>query len=383
MNFKDIIIYYSSDNKLYKYDFGYPINAIDCKFLDCTKYLCAVFWEKEMSILILSKDSKQDLIKNDFITMNSNNYNKVILYDTNKDSYKILCIANKENYVASCELIEYSTSNNNGNLNDVLEVGNINTNIRFVKLNCPFGFETNKDNCYIITFMSEFLLCCGIKNQIICQRKNNKFEKINEFKINLLDNIYNLTMENNNNNYVTLTYINENTSETNVYKYYIYPPECNIISKNVTPFNEIEFILFHKKTNTQYYIAFNNLPFRFGKSKLNGIELDNINKDIKIEENETRFIFIYNNNDNSVDHFDITYNISILETYSTECKISLYFKSCYKSCKKCTLNADESNVDNQNCIECNEEKGYYQFLDSEKSYCYTKQEMADIHNDYY
>ena len=51
--------------------------------------------------------------------------------------------------------------------------------------------------------------------------------------------------------------------------------------------------------------------------------------------------------------------------------------------KKCTLNADESNVDNHNCIECNEEKGYYQFLDSEKSYCYTKQEMADIHNDYY
>jgi hypothetical protein len=231
--------------------------------------------------------------------------------------------------------------------------------------------------------MSEFLFCCVNRDKIECERKNNiTLETKAEFQINLSGNIYNLTMVNNNDDYVTLSYLNENSNQKFVYEYYIYPPECQNISTNVTPFNEIEFILFQKKTNTQYYITFNNLPFEFGESKLNGIELNNINEEIEINKDEAKFTFISNNN-NSTDNFDIIYNISILETYSTECKISLSIKSCYKSCKNCSLYSDQSNETNHNCIECNEEKGYYHILNLEKSNCYTEQEMSELHPNYY
>ena len=74
---------------------------------------------------------------------------------------------------------------------------------------------------------------------------------------------------------------------------------------------------------------------------------------------------------------------SILETYSNECKISLSIKSCYKSCKNCTLYSGESNEANHNCIECNEEKGYYHFLDSKSSNCYNGEEISNLSGNYY
>ena len=234
----------------------------------------------------------------------------------------------------------------------------------------------------MITFISEFLLCCGIKNKIECQRKNFEFGNIGEFQINLSGNIKNLTMTNYDKNYVKISYINETSdeNESNVYEYYIYPSECEEISKNVNPFNKIEFILFQKKTNTQYYITFSNLPFEFGISMLNEIELNNTNEEIEIKDEKAIFSFISNNN-NTIDNFDITYNVSILETYSAESKISLSIKSCYKSCKNCTLYADQSNIEYHNCIECNEKEGYYHYLNLESSNCYKEEELPNYYLD--
>ena len=116
----------------------------------------------------------------------------------------------------------------------------------------------------MIEFLSEFLLCCGLKDKIKCQRRNITFEIIKDFQIDLSGDIYNLTMVNNNDDYVTLSYLNETLNDICVYEYYIYPPECQNISANITSFNEIEFILFQKKTNTKYNITFDYLQFEFG-----------------------------------------------------------------------------------------------------------------------
>ena len=41
------------------------------------------------------------------------------------------------------------------------------------------SFVLNKDNCYVIGFYSEFLLCCGMNRKIHCIRKNTSFITMN------------------------------------------------------------------------------------------------------------------------------------------------------------------------------------------------------------
>ena len=103
--------------------------------------------------------------------------------------------------------------------------------------------------------------------KISCKRKNIIFETIDEFYIHLPGNIYNLTISNNINHSILL-YMNETSEENYLYKYYIYPPTCQDISKKITVFHGEEFTLFIKETNTKYLIKFSKLPFDFGISKL-------------------------------------------------------------------------------------------------------------------
>ena len=384
INESTIFFYYIEKQSEYKFSFSHKINTVSCKYLDHSNYLCAFDQDNEIYIIIFAKKDEQLLVKHGpEILVNSTLYHdRVFLYDTNINTntgnfrYKILCAANIENYFVSCNIMKYKTFQGEGGIESY------NPNFQFQNLSCQPNYIINEEKCYMTTFMSEFLLCCGMKDKIECQRKNETFGTINEFQINLPGDIKNLTMVTNNTNYVKLSYFNETSDEKFVYDYYIYPPICQNISKNITAFNEIEFILFEKKTNTQYNITFNNLPFEYGTSKLNGIELNNLNKEIEIKDNIANFTFI-SNNSNITDNFDITYNIFIKETYSTECKISFSIMSCYKSCKNCTLYEDQSNQTNHNCIECNEKEGYYHILDLESSNCYTEQEMSILHPNYY
>ena len=119
---------------------------------------------------------------------------KVIIYDIIRGNrYKILCTSNKEIYKVSCVVIKVEPKENSI---EIIEFNYYSTK-----------FIINNDNCYLTKFMSEFLLCCGMNNKISCQRNDLYFETINNFEINLSNEVYNLTIIDNN-NFVVLNYMN-------------------------------------------------------------------------------------------------------------------------------------------------------------------------------
>ena len=185
----------------------------------------------------------------------------------------------------------------------------------------------------------------------------------------------------NNINYVTLLYINNITNEKYLYKYYIYPPKCHNYSREITIFKEEEFFLIERKTNTKYYIKFSEYPIENSISKINGKENISINNSMEVKDENVSFSFI-STNINLGRSFEIIYEVSIEETYSAICQLSLTIKPCYKSCKTCTKNNDESNNQNHNCIKCDNDRGYFSFPEESSNY-YTKYEMAINHPDWH
>ena len=69
----------------------------------------------------------------------------------------------------------------------------------------------------------------------------------------------------------------------------------------------------------------------------------------------------------------LSYYVSVEyeEAYSKTCEIKLILKTCYKSCKKCTVDSNKSNETQHNCIECKSD--YYKFPENPGN-CYSKSE---------
>ena len=86
------------------------------------------------------------------------------------------------------------------------------------------------------------------------------------------------------------------------------------------------------------------------------------------------------NKANTIKNIEITYNISIEETYLDSCAITLIFKDCYHSCSVCSLSIEESNSSSHNCINCKE--NYYIFPEG-SSNCFSKEEMNDKNITYF
>ena len=299
-------------------------------------------------------------------------YDNIFLYDTNNTNYKILCAVNKENSKVECKIVYFNIHYVNGNgspyFNNIIEIKNI--------LDYKNKINFKVDNCSLTEFCSELLLCCGEQDKISCERKNMKFETINKFNISLPGRIYNLTIENNN-YYVTLNYMNETGNENYLYQYYIYPPMCynitcevnNLIGKNIT--------LFEKKTNTKYFIQFFNLP-NLGTSILNGKPITDKDEKIEVDENTVEYSFVFTKG--KKEPFDISYSVSIDETYSSICQMSftnttdnncieennsnnnktnnggddsnvkvIRNENCYEKCKACV---GSGNSNNMNCLSC-------------------------------
>ena len=210
------------EEKGYEVSFDYVINSIYCKLLDSAYYLCVLEQNNKVYVVILEhlcqNNDAQILIKRypELLINNIPPY-KIILYDTHKDDYKILCTTNKEDFNVSCIILKYDTSKNN--------------DLQFPSFTSyKTKFIINEDNCYLTKFYSEFLLCCGMTEKISCKRKNIIFETIDEFYVHLPGNIYNLTISNNINHSILL-YMNETSEENYLYKYYIYPLHVKIFLK--------------------------------------------------------------------------------------------------------------------------------------------------------
>ena len=326
INDRSICFYFSEDDKTLQFSsIVHKINNISCNFLDYTKYLCAFDQNDKIQVITLELIIQGTQIKElKFLKTNnifSNSYsNNIILYDTDKGRrYKILCVNNRQNNTVSCIII------NIGKTNFQINFGNF--------INYETRLFINTDNCYMTKFWSEFLLCCGMDNQISCKRKNMAFETINDFLISLTGEIYNLTIINCI-NYAVLSYMNNISTKNNLYEYYIYPPVCPDFSNVLPDFKKGKIILFEKKTNTNYYITFIKLPSGFGVSMINGNIINELNQKIEIKDDVAYFIFICfcNKKEELPSDLKIIYNISISETYSTTCEIPFQIEFCSNNC---------------------------------------------------
>ena len=98
---------------------------------------------------------------------------------------------------------------------------------------------------------------------------------------------------------------------------------------------------------------------------------------MKIRKN---YLYIISKDNSNKKNYLISYTISIEETYSKTCQISLTIETCYQSCKKCSKGKSISNTNEHNCFEC--KQNYYPY-ENKRSNCFSKQEIAKIHPNYY
>ena len=149
----------------------------------------------------------------------------MVLYDTEDKKYKILCSTKERNSDIVCFkiYIDYKYKSN-----DDISVNEANvTLLNMDKYNIAFSY--NEENCNYTIYKSEYLLCCGKTDYIICERRDMELKLVNSFQITLPGKIRNLTLEKNNDNdeAVKLSYTNSSSEDKYIYEYYIYPPECN------------------------------------------------------------------------------------------------------------------------------------------------------------
>ena len=385
----EIIIYGKSQQKIYfiyiKENCYFSINIdkigdiISCKYIRGSRYACAYFKENKIYLSVIirkiisyeSYSNKYGLeIYNTIEIEESQDYDKLFLYDTNEQFYKILCYSSKKNNIIKCCAIYCEIWHKT-------EKNYVYGSLKKIRLKENYKYDLSKlHNCYLNEFNNEFILCCGINNHINCNRNNlNNFNLINQFSISLSGKITNIILENKF-NHLIISYNNEEISSKNyLYKYYIYPPQCRNISKQINSFQESEINiseLFEKNTNTKYYIRFHNLPASI-KIKI-GVEEINSNL-FELKPEIEKLYLIYNNYESKI-NCDIIYDVSIEETYSSKCQISLTINKCYYSCRGCFLDINNSSDSNHNCINCRDEEKYYPYSEKPNN-CYKEEEMKD------
>ena len=348
-------------------------DQISCKSLQSAEYVCAAIYNQMVYLYIIVyvtylqlvvDKCKLNLIKT-FQVEPLNTHTQVTLYDTNINSYKMICAKNLNNNNIECIYGQF-----------IIEESKILT----WKYSIDAVYVTNKvlsiptdpssnDNCIFTSFNSEMIFCCGGTNLIKCARFDNSYNYINDFIINIEgENTY-LSIVSSELNYATIFFMNTLDSNEKIYEYYIYFPTCINMNYTVITFHNInedkigneETInnYFIRKTNTEYYIEFDNFPDEYGDLILNN-EIININSSkFLINESNPNIIDFISTNENTINNFEILYTISINETYSSQCIINLTILPCYKSCDRCSKDNSSSNSEEHNCLEnkCKEE--YY------------------------
>ena len=208
------------------------------------------------------------------------------------------------------------------------------------------------------------------------------FYLINNFIINLEGAIRNITIQNTDRERIKLIYYNSNKGQIN--EYFIVPPKYLDINLDIYTDNKIIEIdlneYFERRTNTNYYISFNNIFSEFVKIKLNNKDIESINTFEKLNPDENILKFILEKYPEN-EHYIIEYQISIEETYSTICEINLnIINNCYESCSICSLNGSYSSNENHNCIKCR--NNYYPFGENGTN-CYIKEDVENYYPNWY
>ena len=378
----ELIIYGIKDRNIYFYytleKEGYQltidlIEELSCKLLESDLYICAYSFSNKIYISFISHQYILDgnKAKRSLTSLTNQEipefagYKKPILYDTNDKNYKILCAKKEKILLCKALHITFYYAPLLFKFQCTLNVVNLDT--------YKVKEKNNENSCYITVFNSEYLSCCkdGDK-KISCQRRENEFKLITEFNIgiNEPDPIKYLTIESNEDN--AIIYYKKKES---LYKYSIYIPKCENQIKELNNFHDIEVETFAKKTNSKYFVKFISLPLDKGTFRLNEKKIVSIKDKIELT-NEINRLYL----DTDISDLIIIYNISIQETYSKICKLELYSKSCYDSCKDCSVGKAKSNDIEHNCDECRE--NFYP-LSSKKSNCYKLDEIGTEGKNFY
>ena len=372
------IYFYSIDSNILIYtDLKNIDNTyISCKLLLKQYFICIYSQNNQIKMSILNKTNTQNITTIHTFNESSNIFfseiNEPILYDTNKEDFKIICGRKNDNIGdIKCILVNIIFFADN-NLKFEIDLYNI------ISINTTFS--SNENNCNYTMFESEYLICCGNIGAIICERRDMNLKFIDSFNLVLGGNIKNLTIENNNNTYIKLLYFNNTSESKNIYEYHIYPPKCS--NKTIKLSKQRSFKidldnLFERKTNTNYYIqtiSKDNVII-----KINEYILNNLGEKILLKSNQNLFYYDFQILE-EIKNFDILYHISIEETYSDLCSISFIFNSCYYSCAECSLSEKDSNITSHNCIKC--KNNYYTFPKG-SSNCFNKKEMDNKNISYF
>ena len=353
-----------------------------CKYIEDNLYFCAFSTNNILRlkyfILNFSENKKKDIETEEYPAFIV--HDNIILYDTSNNKNKMLCAKKINNSEIECIILVISYTKNEG------EISSVSTKfIDIDKNEYKINFSYEHDNCNYTIFNSEYLICCGKTDIIYCERRKMDLQLIDLFNITFPGKIKNLTIESDNNKFLKLIYNNiSSEGDKNIYEYHIYPPKCNNTYLKLYQFQTKSLDLdklFERKTNTNYYISFNNIFQEYGKLYINNELIQNEKVKKILTKNGNTLTFI-SDNYKTIENFKIKYNISIDETYSSECSLYLTIKPCYHSCKNCT--EETPNVDNHFCISCKEEEGYYPYSSS-KNYnnCYNETEMNSKQIQYY
>ena len=345
-----IYFYYLLDDKYVTFSTSYSSGKlISCKLCRGSIYICIFSINDDIEISIFLFSESRQMIRFSPETLNIFiGYENAIIYDTSNYDYKIICAKKKVNNNIECIAIyiDLITSYWSGHYDyNIIQLNN----------DTQFLFSYQEDNCNFTIYNSEYLLCCGKKDFIFCDRRDLDFNIINYFNISLQGKISNLTFENNNTEYLKLIYSNTKDNVNIIYEYFIYPPVCKKIQITITSFQTVKVNisnLFERKTNTNYYISFDNLPINFATFQINDNIINN-NDTILIEDIEN-YLDIICIGEFETKNYTINFNISIEETYSQMCQISIIYKNSSKN--NIELIADFISSDSSSSVISNSEK---------------------------
>ena len=198
---KNIIFYGKLDSNLVFYSLNNDkycairIENIDtqisCKFSKGVVFTCVFEENKGIKIIIFLMNSQIERAY--FEKVNKfEGYKNAILYDTSDPITKILCAQKKETNYTECIVIDINLRTTTINNQKPFE-------INFIELTNDYHllFSYQEDNCNFTLFNSEYLICCGKKDYIFCDRRDMDLNLTNNFNINLQGKISNITFENN------------------------------------------------------------------------------------------------------------------------------------------------------------------------------------------
>ena len=347
-------------------------DQIICRMFLNGMYLCVISCDDQVYIYRITYERKFSFTGNKCTLQISNriripkfsSHINVEVYRTKNENIDIICSKNKNTNIINCINVKY-------NLQETIEFGQCKYTLSSSS-NKDFDFpigDLNNEECVIKRFNNENLFCCGGLNKIKCERLDNNYNFVNSFTLNLEGQNNNMLIVNPSTNCAAFFYMNTLTSKQSVYSYYIYIPECenkqyiiisyHSVNEDKSGNEETINDFFTRKTNTNYYIEFDNIPTEYGNLILNEEIINENNKKILINENNPNILDFISTNEKVINGHIINYKIILEETYSAECSINLTILPCYKSCYKCSKDNSSSTLEEHNCLINNCKEDYY------------------------